>query len=188
MDEVEGLGFSVSHTTRQPRSGEADGVHYHFVDRPAFERLIADGAFAEWAEVHGNLYGTSFGALEARLAEGSDVILDIDVQGALQIRSRVQGAVLVFVLPPSLGELRCRLEGRGLDGPKTIERRMGNAKGEMALAERYDYLVVNEDVSLATRNLASIIRAERCRTGRRLQLLEEVRSPLETSREPATDA
>ena len=174
MGEMEGLGFSVSHTSRPPRTGEVEGVHYHFVDRPAFQRLIAGGTFAEWAEVHGNLYGTSFQALEAQLAEGSDVILDIDVQGALQIRSKVPAAVLVFIMPPSWEVLRIRLESRGLDEPSVIEERIRNAAGEMALAGRYDYLVVNDDLARACRELGSVVLAERCRTGRRLALLEKL--------------
>lgn len=131
------------------------------------------GAFAEWAEVHGNLYGTSFAALEEELAKGGDVLLDIDVQGALQIADRVAGAVLVFVLPPSLAELRRRLETRGLDAPEVVERRIANARGEVAEAGRYRYLVVNGEVELACEELAAIVRAERCRTGRRLELLEQ---------------
>ena len=174
MGEMEGLGFSVSHTSRPPRTGEVEGVHYHFVDRPAFQRLIAGGTFAEWAEVHGNLYGTSFQALEAQVAGGSDVILDIDVQGALQIRSKVPAAVLVFIMPPSWEVLRIRLESRGLDEPSVIEERIRNAAGEMALAGRYDYLVVNDDLARACRELGSVVLAERCRTGRRLALLEKL--------------
>ena len=174
MGEMEGLGFSVSHTSRPPRTGEVEGVHYHFVDRPAFQRLIAGGTFAEWAEVHGNLYGTSFQALEAQLAEGSDVILDLDVQGAIQIRSKVPAAVLVFIMPPSWEVLRNRLESRGLDEPSVIEERIRNAAGEMALAGRYDYLVVNDDLARACRELGSVVLAERCRTGRRLALLEKL--------------
>lgn len=170
--EVDGLGFSVSHTTRSPRRGEADGAHYHFVTRTEFERLAAEEAFAEWAEVHGNLYGTSYRSLEAELSKGRDVILDIDVQGALQIADKVAGAVLVFVVPPSWAELRRRLETRGLDSSEVIERRIANARGEVAVANRYRYVVLNDDMEGAVADLAAIVRAERCRTERRVELVE----------------
>lgn len=167
-----GLGFSVSHTTRPPRAGEAEGVDYHFVARPAFEAMIRAGAFAEWAEVHGNLYGTSLEALRDRLEQGEDVLLDIDVQGALQIAEKVPGAVLVFVLPPSWAELRRRLTGRGLDAAEVVERRLANARGELEQALRYDYLVVNDHLDRAADELCSIVRAERCRAARRRPRVE----------------
>ncbi|MBI5447001.1 MAG: guanylate kinase [Deltaproteobacteria bacterium] len=170
--ELDGLGFSVSHTTRAPRQGEIDGVHYHFTTREDFGRLRSSGAFAESAEVHGNFYGTSYAALEAGLAGGRDLILDIDVQGGVQIRSKVEGAVLVFVVPPSWAALRARLEGRGLDDSEVVERRIQNARREFAQAEHYDYLILNDELSGAVTELASIIRAERCRVERRLPLLK----------------
>ncbi len=171
-ERVDGLGFSVSHTTRPPRAGETDGVEYHFVSRAEFERMADAGAFAEWAEVHGNLYGTSFAALEAETSRGRDVLLDIDVQGALALVDRVPGAVLVFVAPPSPGELRRRIESRALDAPEVIERRLAAARTEMAAAGRYDYLVVNDDLETAADELAAIVRAERCRTCRRIAWLD----------------
>lgn len=171
---VEGLGFSVSHTTRRPRRGETDGVEYHFVDRPAFEARIGQGAFAEWAEVHGNLYGTDLAALQERLARGEDVILDIDVQGALQLAEKVPEAVLVFVIPPTWDELRRRLQGRGSEDVAVVERRLANARGELERALRYDYLVVNDDLGRAVEELSSIVRAERCRSGRRQALVADL--------------
>ncbi|NTU60513.1 MAG: guanylate kinase, partial [Deltaproteobacteria bacterium] len=129
-------------------------------------------AFAEWAEVHGNLYGTSYRSLEAEISKGRDVVLDIDVQGALQIANKVAGVVLVFVLPPNWDELRRRLETRGLDDPEVIERRIANARGEVAGAARYRYLVLNDDLERAAVELAAIVRAERCRTERRAEWLE----------------
>jgi len=171
-ERMPGLGYSVSHTTRPPRPGERHGVDYHFVDRPTFEAMIARGAFAEWAEVHGNLYGTSFEALATEANRGRDVILDIDVQGAVQIAERVPGAVLVFVLPPSWEELRRRLEARGQDAPDEIERRIENARGELAQAHRYHYLLLNDDLERCTGELVAIVTAERCRTFRRADLLE----------------
>ncbi|MBE0616841.1 MAG: guanylate kinase [Proteobacteria bacterium] len=171
---VEGLEFSVSHTTRAPRAGEADGVEYHFVDRPAFEAMIERGAFAEWAEVHGNLYGTSLHALQERLAQGVDVILDIDVQGALQLAEKVPEALLVFVLPPSWDELRRRLRGRGSDEVAVVERRLANARGELGQALRYHYLVVNDHLDRAAEELTYIVCAERCRTERRKTMVGEL--------------
>lgn len=167
LARVEGLEFSVSHTTRPPRAGDVEGVDYHFVDRARFEQMVEEDAFAEWAEVHGHLYGTSFRAIEALLAEGRDVVLDIDVQGALQIADKMSGTVLIFVMPPSWEELRRRIDSRGLDARKDIERRMENARRELIQARRYQYLVVNDDVGRASRDLASIVRAERCRISRR---------------------
>ena len=149
-------------------------MQYHFVSRGDFEALAREGAFAEWAEVHGNLYGTSFAALESELDKGGDVILDIDVQGALQIAERVPGSILVFVLPPSWEELRRRLERRDTDAPEMVERRVANARGEVAWARGYHYLVVNEDLEQALEELSAIVRAERCRTEKRLELIEKL--------------
>ena len=171
---LEGLAFSVSHTTRPPRAGEADGVEYHFVDRPVFETMIERGAFAEWAEVHGNLYGTSLRALHERLVQGVDVILDIDVQGALQLAEKVPEALLVFVLPPSWDELRRRLQGRGSEDAAVVERRLANARGELDQALRYHYLVVNDHLDRAVEELTHIVRAERCRTKRREAMVGEL--------------
>lgn len=173
-DSLEDLTHSISYATRKPRPGETDGRDYYFVSQERFQEMIKAGDFAEWAEVHGNLYGTSFEALEAELARGGDVLLDIDVQGALQIADKVPGAVLVFVLPPSWEELRRRLETRGLDAPDVIDRRVANARGEVAYAPRYQYLVANENLDRALEELASIVRAERCRTERRMELVERL--------------
>ncbi len=164
---VQGLGFSVSHTSRPPRPGEVDGEDYHFVDRERFREMIAAGMFAEHAEVHGNLYGTSFGGVRDRLAEGQDLVLDIDVQGALQIVGAIREAVLIFVIPPCWGELRRRLETRGADAPEIIARRLENARAELTAAGNYHYVVVNEDLESAVRELGCIVTAERCRTARR---------------------
>ena len=178
-DRVPGIGFSVSHTTRPPRTGEKDGVEYHFVDRPSFEAMIERGDFVEWAEVHGNLYGTSIRALEPRLVAGEDVVLDIDVQGAAQIRDKLSEAVSVFILPPSREALRSRLEGRGLDAPDVVRQRLANAEVELARACRYDYLIVNDHVGQATEELCCVVRAERCRRSRRAGLLEKWKTPAE---------
>jgi guanylate kinase len=179
-ERLPGIGFSVSHTTRRPRAGEQEGVAYHFVERTAFEAMARRGGFLEWAEVHGNLYGTSIEALEPRLAAGEDVVLDIDVQGAAQIRKRLPEAVSIFILPPSQDALRRRLEGRGLDAADVVERRLANAAVELAQANRYDYLIVNDHVAQATEELCCVVRAERCRTSRRAELLRELLPPHET--------
>lgn len=171
---VEGVEFSVSHTTRAPRDGERGGVDYHFVDRSAFEALTAQGRFAEWAEVHGNLYGTGLAELSRTLDEGLDVVLDIDVQGAGQIAEKVEGAVLVFVLPPAAETLRGRLRGRASDPEAAVERRLANARSEIERARGYHYLIVNDDVERAVEELCSIVRAERCRTARRLAEIDRV--------------
>jgi guanylate kinase len=162
------LGFSISHTTRPPRDGERDGVDYHFVSAETFRHMVAAGAFAEWAQVHGNLYGTSFAALEEALARGRDVILDIDVQGAAQLAQRLPEAVLIFIQPPSLEELRRRLESRGSDGPAVIERRLRNAAAEMQQAQHYHHVVINDQLERAAAELAAVVaKARRAATGTR---------------------
>ncbi|RMG95799.1 MAG: guanylate kinase [Candidatus Dadabacteria bacterium] len=176
-DEMPELGYSVSHTTRPPRPGERDGVDYHFVDRATFEAMRDRGAFAEWAEVHGNLYGTALTELRAAAEAGRDIVLDIDVQGALQVAERLPDAVLVFVLPPSWEELRRRLVERGQDSPEVIERRLANARSEVAVAPRYHYVVVNDDVDRCLGDLVAVVRAERCRPARRQEALARLLGP-----------
>lgn len=179
MADLPGLVFSISHTTRQPRNGERDGVDYYFVDRLRFEAMREQGAFLEWAEVHGNLYGTSREAVLEQLAAGMDVVLDIDVQGAAQIRDAVELPLAsLFITPPSLMELERRLRGRGTDQEETIRLRLQNARQEMAAASGYDYLVVNEDLEQAVETLKAIVIAERSRghrlpDGQAIQVLEE---------------
>jgi len=161
------LAFSVSHTTRQPRSGEENGRDYHFVNRNDFMAMREQGAFLEWAEVHGNLYGTSRQAVEAQLAQGIDIFLDIDVQGARQIRAMTGiGAIFLFIAPPSWQELEKRLTGRGTDPEETIRLRLNNARREMEDAGLYDYLVINDRLDEAVEMMRAIILAERCRTRR----------------------
>ncbi|MEM1230297.1 MAG: guanylate kinase [Pseudomonadota bacterium] len=158
---------AVSHTTRPIRPGEADGVNYHFVDLPDFERLIAEDAFVEHAEVFGNRYGTSKAALASSLAGGQDVVLEIDWQGARQVRTAFPDTVAsIFILPPSLATLKQRLTGRGQDAPAVIEARMAKAVAEISHYADFDYLVVNDDFDTAAAELASIVRAERLRRPR----------------------
>ena len=163
MAAVAGLSFSISHTTRAPRAGEQDGVDYHFVDRDRFVAMRDAGAFLEWAEVHGNFYGTSRAAVDAGLAVGTDIILDIDVQGCRQVRAAASDAVSLFVVPPSWAELERRLTGRGTDGEETIRLRLANARKEMADIGHYDYVVVNDVLESAVATMIAIIHAERSR-------------------------
>lgn len=155
------LSYSVSTTTRAPRPGEADGVDYFFVDAERFRRGIEAGEWAEWAEVHGNWYGTSRAFIDASLERGRDLLLDIDVQGAAQIVERYPDAVTIFILPPSLEELRRRLEGRATDSPAAIRRRLEVAREEMACQGRYRHVVVNDRLAEALEKLVAVIRAYR---------------------------
>lgn len=157
---------SISHTTRTIRPGESHGEHYYFVDKPAFEQMIAEQAFLEHAEVFGNYYGTSRHAIEQVLATGVDVFLDIDWQGALQIREKMPQARSIFILPPSKDELDRRLRGRGQDSEEVIAKRMAQAVAEMSHYAEYDYLIVNDDFDAALSDLKIIIRAERLRISR----------------------
>ena len=160
MEELErrsNLGLTVSATTRAPRKGEVDGVNYYFLTREEFDRRVANGEFVEWAEVHGNCYGTLVSEVQSKLASGSSLILEIDVQGALQVKERFPEAVLIFIKPPSLEVLRERLVGRGTETPETIELRMANAAHELALADRYDDVVVNDDLDRATDELVRVL-------------------------------
>ena len=160
------LAYSVSVTTRPPRAGELGGVDFAFVSEAAFRDMLVRGEFAEWATVHGNLYGTRARVLDEALAAGRDVLLDIDTQGAEQLRGRYPEAVLVFIVAPSMRDLELRLRERKSDAEAEIARRLQRAREEIALWRRYDYLIVNRDVKEAMEQLASIIQAERCRTGR----------------------
>ena len=169
MANLPGLVFSVSHTTRNPRPGEEDGRDYHFVSRDAFQHIQQrqPSGFLEWAEVHGNLYGTSRDEVEQHLQSGRDVILDIDVQGAMQV---VEAAdpVPIFITPPSLEELEKRLRNRGTESEQDLALRLQNARDEFAFKDRYEYLVVNDQLQKAVESLRSIIIAERCRRKRSL--------------------
>jgi guanylate kinase len=166
IDIFPGLGHSVSYTTRPMRSGEVDGKDYHFVSDETFRKMIDEGGFAEWAEVHGNRYGTALKTLEQFRTQGVDILLDIDCQGAEQLRRNDPHGVHIFILPPNLDELRRRLEGRQTDAPDVIDRRIANARGEIDRAGEYDYIVVNDDFDQALEELKAIFIAEGCRTGR----------------------
>jgi len=155
------LVVSVSHTTRAPRGQEQSGREYHFVDEAAFRAMIDNGDFFEWAEVHGNLYGTSRAAIETRIQGGQDVVLEIDWQGALQIKHLFPNAILVFILPPSWDELRQRLMRRGEDPGEVIERRMANARIEVAQARHFDFVIINALFESALFDLKTIVHSQR---------------------------
>jgi guanylate kinase len=166
LREVEGLRFSVSHTTRAPRPGESDGVEYHFVTRPKFESLRDEGALLEWAVVHGELYGTAWSEYREAERSGQDLLLDLDVQGAAHVRSRLEHSVAVFVLPPSYAALEERLRGRGDASEDVIRRRLQAAANEVRHYGEYDYVLVNEDLETCVSNLVAVVRAARARTCR----------------------
>lgn len=174
--EFHELTFSVSHTTRPPRAGEVDGKHYHFVDRQSFEKMVKSGAFVEWAEVHGNLYGTTQQEIErAKTTPGcGGIIFDIDFQGARQIRASVPDVVGVFILPPSMQALEARLRGRASDSEEVVQRRFAGAQLEIEHYALFDYVVVNDDLDEASRTLTGIVRAERARRWRKAPLAESL--------------
>ncbi|HPE81393.1 MAG: guanylate kinase [Gammaproteobacteria bacterium] len=160
------LVVSVSHATRAMRPGEQDGTHYHFVSVERFLELVGEGAFLEHAQVFDNYYGTSEAAVRSQLARGLDVVLEIDWQGARQVRQRFADAVSIFVAPPSIDALRQRLSGRGQDSAEVVERRMADARSELSHYAEYDYLVINDDFDAALEELRAIVTAERLREPR----------------------
>ena len=153
--------LSISHTTRAPRGQEKHGRDYYFASQSEFDAMVEANAFVEWAHVHGNRYGTSKKAIEERIAQGSDVILEIDFQGALQIKHAFANAVLVFILPPSWEELRSSLERRGEDSPDVIEVRLKNAATEMAQVAKFDFVIINEQFERALFDLKAVVHAQR---------------------------
>lgn len=161
LEEDAQLVLSISHTTRAPRNNEQDGIHYHFVDDRAFRLLVDESAFLEHAEYNGRQYGTSWRAIEEPLAEGRDVVLEIEVQGAAQVRERMPDACLIFLLPPSLDVLESRLRGRGTDEESVIQKRMALVDRELAAAGIFDFAVVNDDLERAVAEVLLVIRAVR---------------------------
>lgn len=155
------LLYSISYTTRSPRKGEQDGVDYHFISKAEFEKRIARNQWAEWAEVYGNYYGTDAHLIDQGLKDGRDFLLDIDVQGTCRILKRYPEAITVFILPPSLETLRCRLENRGTDRPEVIAVRLENAKHEMSHKDLYRHVIINDRLSDAVAELIDIIEAYR---------------------------
>ncbi len=171
LDTFPEMRLSVSYTTRRPRANEQDGRDYHFVSEERFREMIEREEFIEWAEVHGHLYGTSKYELDRMLSKGFDLILDIDVQGARRIKNSGVEGVFIFLSPPSLEVCRQRLEKRGLDSKKEIERRLKNARDEISEAFWYDYIIINDSLEDAFEKLKSIIIAEKCRAFRMKGLL-----------------
>ena len=171
----EDVVFSVSATTRPPRDNEVDGVDYHFLSEPDFHAMIETDEFVEWAEVHGHLYGTPRQALQDARDQGRFLILDVDVQGAMQVRLSVPDAVLVFVLPPTADALVERLRERGSEGEDTLARRLKNARGELDYASEFDYVVVNENLEQAIDDIRRIVWREGPRTDRAIDLSDAIR-------------
>jgi len=163
--------FSVSATTRSPRDGEEDGVHYHFLDVDTFRKWIAEDQFLEYAEYVGNFYGTPKRFVDEAMAEGRDVILDIEVQGAIQVTSKRPDTVRIFIAPPSWEELERRLTERGTDSPEKIQKRLLRAKVEFQTAHTYDYFVINDTVENAVEELSAIMTAEHCKPAERMDII-----------------
>lgn len=161
LEREPGIALSISHTTRKPRPGDVDGMQYHFVDRTRFEQMVAHGDFIEHADVFGNYYGTSRSSVEPILAAGRDVLLEIDWQGAAQVRRTMPGCVSIFILPPSRTELERRLRARGTDDPATIEKRLAASREEIAHAHEFDCIVVNDNFEDALAQLQGIVHAAR---------------------------
>jgi guanylate kinase len=173
VEQIPQLKMSRSYTSRPARQGELDGVDYNFVSRPQFEQMVAAGAFLEWADVFGNLYGTAAADTNALLAAGHDVVLVIDVQGARQVRQRAISAISVFVMPPSYAVLEQRLRGRSKDSEAAVQRRLQVARQEVAAFTEYDFIVINDELTAAVDRLRAIVLSERCR-------LQRMRSTAET--------
>jgi len=172
---------SVSHTTRAPRGQEKDGREYHFIDNAQFDELIEQNAFLEWAHVHGHRYGTSKKTIEDRIALGGDVILEIDFQGAIQIKKIFENAVLIFILPPSLVELRSRLERRGEDSAQMIDLRIQNAEIEMKRAQDFDFVIINELFETALFDLKAIVHSQRLKYAAQRRIRKDIFAALHIS-------
>ncbi|HDH97134.1 MAG TPA: guanylate kinase [Proteobacteria bacterium] len=182
-DEDRAVRFSISHTTRPRRPKEIDGVDYHFVSRDAFLDMVAEGRFVEWAEIHGYMYGTSWDEIERARSDGVDLICEIEGFGACQIKAAFPlNTVLIYLLPPSMEELKRRMTSRGQDAPEEIERRYRNAIEEMEFARIFDYLVINRDFDEAKRDLLAIVRAERLKRVVRSDVLERFLGSTEEER------
>ena len=173
-ERIEGLGYSISHTSRKPRGNENDGIDYHFLKKETFRNMIDAGAFVEWAQVYDDLYGTSFSSLDEQTASGLDVLLDLDTQGAKNIKKHFKNSVLIYVLPPSLDVLEKRLMARGTDAETVIKSRMKKTSSEIKQCVWYDYIIVNDDLDKAIKEAQAIILSVRCRTDQQASMVKEM--------------
>ncbi len=175
LEKNPNLGYSISATTRAPRTGEVNGVNYWFLSKEEFQKMIAEDGLLEWAEVYGNYYGTPAQKVRDSLAEGKNILLEIDTQGAALVRDKFPEGVYIYILPPSLEELKRRIIGRGTDSAESIERRLSCAREEMScVTEQYNYLVLNDEVELAVKRMETIIEAEQYQIKRNHNLLKAV--------------
>ena len=173
LKEYPDLYFSVSATTREPREGELDGIHYHFIEPENFHKMIEEDAFLEYAEYVGNFYGTPKKFVDEAMEQGKDVVLDIEVQGALQVVHKRPDVVRIFIAPPSWQALEERLTSRGTDSPEKVQKRLVRAKVELQTANTYDYFVINDTVERAVREINAIMLAEHCKPAERMTILSE---------------
>ena len=174
MEVNPNLEYSTSVTTREPRKGEKEGINYFFRTPEEFQQMIRQDELLEWAEVYGNFYGTPRSHVQAYLESGKDIVLEIDTQGALQVKSRFPQGVFIFLMPPSLEELACRIQKRGSETPEAMERRLKSARLEIGSAFQYNYLVVNDDVDQAVFQIQQILAAEKCRMDRNLYAVNQM--------------
>ncbi len=172
LKETKNLAYSISATTRQPRAGEVDGKNYYFLTKDAFEEKIRENAFLEYANVYGNYYGTPLGHIEDRRNRGEDILLEIDTQGALNIMERCPDGVFIFLIPPSLQELERRIRGRGTESQDSLEKRLSSAEQEIRIGKKYQYVVVNDDISNAVHQIQAILLAEHCRNEKEYKIEE----------------
>ncbi len=175
LEVVPDLEYSTSVTTRPPRKGEVDGRDYFFVDRAGFKKMLTDGEFLEHATVYDNYYGTRRSIIEKSLSKGKDIILDIDLKGVLKIKGKNYPAVFIYIIPPSMDELERRLRSRGADSEEVIRKRLSLAREEMSYIEKYDYIIINDDLDTAFEELKSVILAERRRVVRNKELVDRLR-------------
>ncbi len=173
-ERMKHVGYSISHTSRKPREGEVDGIDYHFVDGEVFSQMADAGAFVEWAKVYESFYGTSYAELDKQTASGMDVLLDLDVQGASNIRKLYKDSVLINLLPPSLEVLEKRLRERDSDDEATIKVRMNKAKNMIRSCDWYDFIIINDDLEKAIQEAQAIVISQRCRSSRRIQQIKHL--------------
>jgi len=186
LKTVSDIGYSVSYTTRERRHDEVDGRNYHFISINEFQKKLDDGDFLEHAKVHGNFYGTSIAQIEEITAEGKDVILEIDVQGAAEVRRKMPNAVAIFILPPSFDVLKARLTGRATEDLADLELRLSNSFGEVMQYKNFDYVVINDLLQVASRSLAAIIISERHRLDRQDDAIRDILNSFEVSKKHGT--